>query len=137
MKKSIILFICTLFTVVGFSNLPIHAQVSNNTTSQIVVQLTETEQSFVDTAVGSILESRPTNGDSLEIWDVRVSSDGLYAMVYWTLDPAGGVTLLRKVDNEIQIVEEGGGALRQSDIERAGVPSEAAAEIASDWGQGQ
>ena len=58
---------------------------------------------------------------------------------WWTgvYGPAGGITLLRKVDQDIQIVEEGGGTLLQSNIEAQGIPSKAAEEIVSEWGRGQ
>ena len=138
MKRLILLSFCSLFAVVGISILPTYAQLSGNSTLQAVGQPRGTIlQAYVDTAVDSLVENRPEIRDKVEIMEARVSSDGLYAMVSWTYNPAGGMTIMRKVDGEIQILAEGGGVLRQSDIERMGIPPEAAAEITSDWGRNQ
>lgn len=131
MKQSVVLFFCSFFIVVGLSIQPIEAQLSDNVTSPRVAE------DFLSVAVNSIVEDKPKNRKDVEIIEVRVSSDGLYAMVTWILDPAGGETLMRNVDGEIQIVEEGGGALRQSDLETIGIPPDAAAEIVSEWGRDQ
>jgi hypothetical protein len=117
MKKLIIPFVLSLLTVCLF-----HFQSAN-------AQLSDVEQSFQSAAIAALSENGSMNVDEIEIRRINVTSDDRYALVDWIYGPAGGVTLLEKKGEEIEVLTQGGGALLRADLEHMGISPESAAEL--------
>lgn len=123
MRKFILLLLVSLSISIAIGWQSSIAQQSNDAQTA-----SATEQQFKDAAIEHISHGF-RDPDDIVIRRLNISSDEAYALASWNYLEIGGMTVLKKDDDDIEVLTHGGGAINQTGLEALDIPTETAIEL--------